>query len=203
MTPDAAEGHAGPLRSDPPAAATQAPAGAVAPIVVMGVAGCGKSSLAEALARHFGLPMIEGDAFHSATSLARMQAGIALTDDDRAAWLATLGQELARHPGGAVLACSALKRRYRDTLRSAAPGLRFVFLDITPDDAQQRVAARAGAHFFHPGLVQSQFDALEPPQGEPGVLRLDASRSLSALCATATDWLAHADTPTHSHPMGT
>jgi gluconokinase len=162
----------------------------------MGVAGCGKSSVAASLAAHLGQPMIEGDAFHSEASRARMQAGIALTDEDRAAWLATLGRELARHPEGAVLACSALKRRYRDMLRNAAPDLRFVFLDITPADAQQRVNARAGAHFFHPGLVQSQFDALEPPQGEPGVLRLDASRSLSALCASAAGWLAHGDIPT-------
>ena len=166
------------------------------PIVVMGVAGCGKSSVAASLAAQLGRPMIEGDAFHSEASRARMQAGIALTDEDRAAWLATLGQELARHPDGAVLACSALKRSYRDILRSAAPGLRFVFLDITPADAQQRVNARAGGHFFHPGLVQSQFETLEPPQGEPGVLRLDASRSLSALCASAADWLAHGDIPT-------
>ena len=155
----------------------------------MGVAGCGKSSLAEALSHQLGWPMIEGDAFHSAASRARMQAGTALTDDDRAAWLAALGRELARHPAGAVLACSALKRSYRDILRGAAPGLRFLFLDITPGDAQQRVTARAGDHFFHPGLVHSQFEALEPPQGEPDVLRLDATRSLSVLCAAAADWL--------------
>jgi gluconokinase len=193
MMPDAAEGRASAFPRTQPPAARPCAGGST---VVMGVAGCGKSSLAVALAQRFDQPMIEGDAFHSEASRARMQAGIALTDDDRAAWLATLGQELARHPGGAVLACSALKRRYRDILRSAAPGLRFVFLDITPADAQQRVTARAGEHFFHPGLVQSQFDALEPPQGEPGVLRLDASRSLSVLCTSAADWLAqHTPTP--------
>jgi gluconokinase len=170
-------------------AAAPAAAATGVPTVVMGVAGCGKSSLAEALSRQMDWPMIEGDAFHGAASLARMQAGIALTDDDRAAWLAALGRELARHPGGAVLACSALKRSYRDILRGAAPRLRFVFLDISRDAAQQRVTARAGEHFFHPGLVHSQFDALEPPLSEPDVLRLDASRSLSVLCATAADWL--------------
>lgn len=220
MMPDAAEGrprafprHPSPAASGarPPGAmppepgaeapgAHGAPGGATearGPLVVMGVAGCGKSSVAASLAAQLGQPMIEGDAFHSEASRARMQAGIALTDDDRAAWLAALGHELARHPEGAVLACSALKRRYRDMLRRAAPGLRFVFLDITPADAQQRVNARAGEHFFHPGLVQSQFDALEPPHGEPGVLRLDASRPLSSLCASAADWLAHGDIPTH------
>jgi gluconokinase len=200
MMPDAAKGSASASPHAPPApppllraaAAAGAPAPhpvAGAPTVVMGVAGCGKSSLAEALGQHFSWPMIEGDAFHSPESRARMQAGVALTDDDRAAWLAALGHELARHPEGAVLACSALKRSYRDILRGAAPGLRFVFLDITQDDALQRVTARAGDHFFHPGLVLSQFEALEPPQGEPDVLRLDAARSLSVLCASAADWL--------------
>ena len=198
MMPDAAEGrasaslHATPhvtLQAPRPTGATALAAAAGVPTVVMGVAGCGKSSLAEALSRHFSWPMIEGDAFHSAESRARMHAGTALTDDDRAAWLAALGQELAHHPEGAVLACSALKRGYRDILRGAAPGLRFVFLDITRDDAQQRVTARAGDHFFHPGLVHSQFEALEPPLGEPDVLRLDATRSLSVLCASAADWL--------------
>jgi gluconokinase len=194
MMPDAAEGSASAslhatLHAAAPAGPAAARARAGVPTVVMGVAGCGKSSLAEALSQHFGWPMIEGDAFHSAESRARMRAGIALTDDDRAAWLAALGQELARHPEGAVLACSALKRGYRGILRGAAPGLRFVFLDITRDEAQQRVTARAGEHFFHPGLVDSQFEALEPPQGEPDVLRLDATRSISVLCETAADWL--------------
>lgn len=195
MMPDAAEGSASASlhatrHAATPAGTAAAHASAGVPTVVMGVAGCGKSSLAEALSRHFSWPMIEGDAFHSAESRARMQAGIALTDDDRAAWLAALGRELARHPEGAVLACSALKRSYRDILRGAAPGLRFVFLDITRDAAQQRVTARAGEHFFHPGLVDSQFEALEPPQAEPDVLRLDATRSLSVLCESAADWLA-------------
>jgi gluconokinase len=191
MMPDAAGGASPSSHTTLESLASASAPGAAAgvPTVVMGVAGCGKSSLAEALGQRLGWPMIEGDTFHSPESRARMQAGTALTDDDRAAWLAALSRELARHPEGAVLACSALKRSYRDILRSAAPRLRFVFLDITRDDAQQRVTARAGDHFFHPGLVHSQFEALEPPQGEPDVLRLDASRSLSVLCESAADWL--------------
>ena len=191
MMPDAAGGASPSSHATLQGLASANAPGAAAgvPTVVMGVAGCGKSSLAEALGQRLGWPMIEGDAFHSAESRARMQAGVALTDDDRAAWLAALSRELARHPAGAVLACSALKRSYRDILRSAAPGLRFVFLDITRDDAQQRVTARAGDHFFHPGLVHSQFEALEPPSAEPDVLRLDATRSLSVLCESAADWL--------------
>ncbi len=144
-------------------------------LVVMGVAGCGKSSLGAALAAAEGLPLIEGDDFHSPANRLKMAEGTALTDADRDGWLDALAAELARHPRGAVLTCSSLKRRYRERLRAAAPGLRFVFLAITPAEAEQRVAARAGTHFFHRSLVASQFEALEPPLGEPGVLPLDAT----------------------------
>ena len=91
-------------------------------IVVMGVAGCGKSSLGAALAQAEGLPLVEGDDFHSAANRAKMSQGIALTDADRDGWLDILGQQLQAHPGGMVLTCSALKRRYRDRLRLARPG---------------------------------------------------------------------------------
>ena len=86
-------------------------------VVVMGVAGCGKSSLGGALAQASGLPLVEGDDFHSPASRDKMNRGIALTDADRDGWLATLGDALRRHPHGAVLTCSALKRAYRDRLR--------------------------------------------------------------------------------------
>lgn len=143
-------------------------------VVVMGVAGCGKSSLGQALAHSLGLPLTEGDDHHSEESLARMRAGIALTDADRDGWLARLAALLSAHPHGLVLTCSALKRRYRERLRAASPGLRFVFLEIDAAHAAARVAARAGQHFFSPSLVSSQFEALESPRGEDGVLALDA-----------------------------
>jgi gluconokinase len=155
----------------------------------MGVAGCGKSSLAEAVCSRLGWTLIEGDDFHGPQNKAKMHAGIPLTDDDRLGWLDALGDELRRHAGGTVLSCSALKHKYRDTLRAATPGLRFVYLDIDPAQALERVKARAGDHFFPPDLVKSQFEALEPPTGEPGVLRVDASRPLSELCAAVVDWL--------------
>jgi len=158
-------------------------------VVVMGVAGCGKSSVAAALARALNWTMIEGDLFHSAANRARMQAGIALTDSDRMDWLRSLAQELQRHPQGVVLSCSALKRCYRDMLRDASPGLRFVFLDLSPELAQQRVKARGPAHYFNPSLVASQFQTLESPIGEAGVLRVDASQSVEASCAIALRWL--------------
>ena len=158
-------------------------------LVVMGVAGCGKSSLGREVARATGRPLVEGDDFHSETSRAKMRAAVPLTDADRDAWLDTLARELRRHPHGAVLTCSALKRRYRERLRAASPGLRFVFLELNEAAAHARVAARAGAHLFPPALVASQFAALEAPLGEPGVLRLDATRELAALREETLRWL--------------
>lgn len=158
-------------------------------VVIMGVAGCGKSSLGAAVAAAEGLKLVEGDEFHSASSREKMRRGIALTDADREGWLRTLGDRLRESPGGVVLTCSALKRAYRDRLREAAPGLRFVFLDIGREDARARVAARAPAHFFSPSLIDSQFATLESPEGEPGVLRVDALAPLPGLVTEVGDWL--------------
>lgn len=158
-------------------------------LVVMGVAGCGKSSVAEDLATALGWQLIEGDQFHSDANRECMSRGIALTDQDRAAWLAILAQQLRTASRPAVLTCSALKAAYRAQLRRAAPGLRFVFLRITPEMSQQRVATR-GSHFFSPSLVMSQFDALEDPTDEPGVLALDAAQGLAQLRSQVMDWLA-------------
>ena len=156
----------------------------------MGVSGCGKSSLGEALARELGLPLVEGDDFHAPESVSKMRAGIALTDADRAGWLDRLGRELAAHAGqGVVLSCSALKRSYRDRLRAAAPGLRFVFMELTRAEAERRVASRAG-HFFAASLVENQFATLESPVGEPGVLAVDATAPMPQLVAKVRAWLA-------------
>lgn len=158
-------------------------------VVMMGVAGCGKSSAGQVVAQALGLPLIEGDEFHSASNQNKMRQGLALTDTDRSDWLTALGQALEHHPVGAVLTCSALKKSYRDRLRAHAPGLRFVFLDIDSATAHQRVTARAGAHLFPPSLVESQFATLEHPTGEPGVLRVDATASLASLSDTVAHWI--------------
>jgi gluconokinase len=155
----------------------------------MGVAGSGKSTLGAAVAERMGWPMIEGDDFHSDENKARMRAGVALSDADREGWLRSLARELQRHPDGSVLTCSALKRRYRDLLRDASPGLAFIFLDISEDEALWRVSAR-GQHFFPPELMRSQFAALESPVDEPGVLRLDAGLPLPNLLDETVEWLA-------------
>lgn len=162
-------------------------------VVVMGVAGCGKSAVGELIASKLGLPLIEGDDFHPAANVSKMQRGVPLTDDDRADWLQTLGLALARHSDGAVLTCSALKASYRERLRAAATPLStplyFVYLQISEAESLRRVGQRAG-HFYPPSLVASQFAALQDPSGEPGVLTLDGSAPLSDLGRRAAQWLA-------------
>jgi gluconokinase len=163
-------------------------------LVFMGVAGCGKSSLAQVVAQALRLPLVEGDSFHSDSNRAKMAAGTPLTDADRAGWLEALGHELQRHQrsGGAVLTCSALKLAYRQQLRAASAGLQFVFLDIPYAAALARVQARAGQHFFSDKLVESQFATLERPgsqQAEPDVLRVDAQLPLPELCGQVLRWL--------------
>jgi len=160
----------------------------------MGVAGCGKSSLGAGVAQVLGIPFIEGDNFHSAASRSKMSQGIALTDADRDGWLDTLCGQLRAYPDGVVMACSALKKVYRDRLRKASPALRFAFLEISRDDAQARVQARAKEHFFSTSLVDSQFATLEVPTGEPGVLRLDAMAPLPELQAQLAAWLRNEET---------
>ncbi|MET0207968.1 MAG: gluconokinase [Burkholderiaceae bacterium] len=154
-------------------AASAASAEHGASIVVMGVAGCGKTSVGIAVARALRWSFIEGDAHHSPASIAKMQAGQPLTDEDRWGWLDQLGRMLAGQ-APVVLSCSALKRAYRDRLRAASPGLRFIYLDIGKDVALTRVTARAAGHIFPASLVDSQFATLEPPQGEPGVMTVSA-----------------------------
>jgi gluconokinase len=158
-------------------------------VVVMGVAGCGKSTLGAALARAEGTLLIEGDEHHSAANLQKMRQGIPLSDADRQGWLDALAEQLQAPPQPVVLTCSALKRAYRDRLRAAAPGLRFVFMEITPGSARARIESRHDSHFFSPALVDSQFATLESPVGEPGVLRVDAQAPLAQLQAEVSAWL--------------
>jgi gluconokinase len=163
-------------------------------VIIMGVAGCGKSSLGVALAQSMGVALVEGDDFHSDASREKMRQGIALTDEDRASWLDALAGQLQAHPAGVVLTCSALKQRYRKRLRAARADLRFVFLEIPMALAEARVAARGQSHFFSTSLVQSQFATLESPVGEPRVLRVDASQPLHQLLAGTQSWLNSEET---------
>jgi gluconokinase len=161
-------------------------------IVVMGVSGCGKSSLAIAIANDLGCAMLEGDTFHPAANQEKMAQGTPLTDADRAGWLVALGEELANcGDKSIVLSCSALKKSYRDTLRSYKPNLRFVYLDISPATALARVSSRAVAegHFFPATLVDNQFATLEVPTGEVGVLTVDATEPMPELVSQVRNWL--------------
>lgn len=157
-------------------------------VIVMGVAGCGKSALSYLIGQQLGLLVVEGDDFHPASNIQKMQQGIALTDEDRANWLQTLAAELTRHCDGVVLTCSALKADYRDTLRQSVSPLYFVHLAISEAESLRRVGNRPG-HFYPPSLVASQFEALQDPANEARVLVLDGQMALGVLADTATDWL--------------
>ncbi len=148
-------------------------------LVVMGVSGSGKSTIAERLAARLGWRFEDADRFHPPANVAKMSAGYPLTDEDRWPWLQAIADEIDRICKArerAVIACSALKRAYRDILVHGRDDVRIVFLNGTQDLIAERLAARNG-HFMPPGLLASQFMTLEPPQaGErPLTVSIDAS----------------------------
>ena len=134
-------------------------------VIVMGVSGSGKSTVAAGIAAALGLHFIDGDGLHSAASVALMQAGTPLRDEDRWPWLDRIGARLsdaAQWPDGVAVACSALRRAYRDRIRAAAPGVRFVFLDGPAELVRARMTGRTG-HYMPSALLESQLQTLEPP----------------------------------------
>lgn len=142
-------------------------------IVVMGVSGSGKTTIATMLAKRLERPFAEGDEFHSQENIDKMAAGEPLTDEDRWPWLRAMRDwmsELAAEGRAGVVTCSALRRVYRDVLRQADGSAVFVHLDADPALIRERVTHREG-HFMPPELVQSQYDTLEPlEQDEAGVV---------------------------------
>lgn len=145
--------------------------------ILMGVSGCGKTTVGTALAQKLGWDFYDADDFHPPENIAKMAAGIPLTDEDRAPWLQSLRALIssclqANRPG--VLACSALKERYRQTLLTGNPGTQLVYLKGTYNQILARMEARKG-HYMQPAMLQSQFDALEEPQN---ALVLDIARSV-------------------------
>ena len=157
-------------------------------IVVMGVSGSGKSTLGEALARLLRARFVEGDEYHLPSSREKMRNGIGLGDADREPWLELLASIMADETGSVVLSCSALKRSYRETLRRHVENLKFVFLDVAPGIAMQRVIART-AHEFPASLVAHQFKALESPEGEPNVVTVHASDTAELQLGQISTWL--------------
>lgn len=152
-------------------------------LVVMGVSGCGKTTLGRALAKVLGASFTDADDLHPPENRARMARGEALRDVDRWPWLDSCAAVLAATPR-AVLACSALRRGYRDRLRAAVPDLRLLHLAAPQPVIAARLAQRQG-HFMPPGLLPSQYAILEPPGPEEGVLVLDAGLPLDRLLAAA------------------
>lgn len=150
-------------------------------VVVMGVSGSGKSTVGRDLADALGVPFVDGDGLHPPANVAKMSAGVPLDDDDRAPWLDAIAARLAAGP--VVIACSALKRAYRDRLRAAAPQLRLVFLHGDRATLLPRMA-RPG-HFMPASLLDSQLATLEAPDPDEHAIELDVSAPPGDLVAAA------------------
>jgi gluconokinase len=140
-------------------------AGAPLRIAVMGVAGAGKTTIGRALAAALDVTFIDADDLHPPSNVSKMSAGVPLDDDDRWPWLDVVGSAVADRSGGSVIACSALKRRYRDALRAHAAGLLFVHLAPPPALLRARLRSRPD-HFMPPSLLESQLGALEPLEAD-------------------------------------
>lgn len=142
-------------------------------IIVMGVSGSGKTTVAEGIAERMGWTFAEGDDFHPEANVEKMKAGHPLTDEDRWPWLESIGAWIDAHEHGkesAVITCSALKKSYRDMLREGRPGVRFCHVDVESEVLEERLAKRKG-HYMPASLLDSQLADLEPLQkAEPGVV---------------------------------
>lgn len=159
-------------------------------VIVMGVSGCGKTTIGDPVARELGVPFLDGDSLHPVENVAKMAAGTPLTDEDRWPWLATVGTELANAgDGGLVLACSALRRSYRDAIREQAPDTVFLHLHGSKDVLRARTEGRSG-HFMPPALLDSQLATLEPLEaGETGIV-VDIAAPVQQVVREALDGLA-------------
>lgn len=161
----------------------------MATIVVMGVSGCGKSTVGQAIAQALGVEFADGDDFHPISNKQKMAAGTPLTDDDRWPWLAIVAEWLASPPDGGVIACSALKRSYRDALRQGAPGTFFVHLHGPKQEALRRVQSRPD-HFMPASLVDSQYETLELLGEDEEGVQLDFRDSVDDLVEQTRQALA-------------
>ena len=155
-------------------------------LIVMGVSGAGKSTVAETLARRLAWRYEDGDRFHPASNVAKMTAGHPLSDADRRPWLQAIADEIDRLGDVGehlVIACSALKRAYRDILRHGRHDVRFVFLDGTQQLVASRLASRKG-HFMPPDLLASQFKTLEPPGDDEHPITISIEATVDAIVDT-------------------
>lgn len=158
-------------------------------IVVMGVSGSGKTTVAKRLADELGWDFLEGDGLHSPANVAKMSAGTPLDDNDRWPWLDAIAAWMSRHldeGDNAVVACSALRRAYRDRLRRAGVGVRFVYLRVPHDELARRMQSRE--HFMPPSLLDSQLATLEEPRTNEGALSVAEDGGLDATLVMIADW---------------
>jgi gluconokinase len=140
-------------------------------LIVMGVSGCGKTTIGELLAKRLGCDFADADSFHSQANKDKMHKGIALTDEDRWPWLRAIRASIVEKQADGtthVYACSALKRVYRDILREGEKDVTFVYLKGTPELLKERIKTRTG-HFFDPALLDSQLETLEPPGADEAI----------------------------------
>lgn len=157
--------------------------------VVMGVAGCGKTTVGKRLAHELGVSFVEGDLLHPPGNVAKMTAGIPLEDSDRWPWLDAIREQLAGSSGnGLVVSCSALKRRYRQHLILSGQHVHFVFLDGSRDVLEARLRSRTG-HFMPASLLESQLATLEPPGPEELAIRIDINLPMADIVQRAAAYL--------------
>lgn len=170
--------------------ASMSDAGSLPPIVVMGVCGCGKTTIGTLLGRAINAEFIDGDALHPQANVDKMAAGSPLNDDDRRPWLQKVGETLAARTSGRIIACSALKRQYRQQIVNAAgrPVL-FILLDGSRSILSERMKSRQG-HFMPPALLDSQLETLELPGDDEFAIVVDGDQSVQAVFEAALNSIA-------------
>ena len=160
--------------------------------VFMGVSGSGKTSVAQRVADRLGLPFAEADDFHPPSNIRKMGSGVPLTDEDRWPWLRELAEWIGAHEvlgESTVMACSALKRDYRDVLRTAAPGVHFVHMYGPAEVIWERMDAREG-HFMPPALLRSQLEILQRLEPDEAGREIDLRADLDTLTEQALEYMA-------------